>query len=143
MRHFRDAGVGVICVFDGPGRVDAKARERERRAASHRLNVMRAALERERLARLTTLSGLLAHVSAMHGEDRSAAWRAIQMLFSQMTTMPTAVPTGRVRSPQWRPPPTRAAGFFEELDGLLPTFNIVPDCLRQIHCSFMTTSTLT
>ncbi|KAG5727812.1 putative flap endonuclease 1 like protein [Termitomyces sp. T112] len=59
MRELQEAGVSVVCVFDGKERNTAKAREIARRKEVQRIVKARGALEFDRSKRLNQLSGIL------------------------------------------------------------------------------------
>ncbi|KAL0959955.1 hypothetical protein HGRIS_011619 [Hohenbuehelia grisea] len=59
VQELRDAGVDVICVFDGKERTQAKSGEAARRKEIQKQTASRGAIEKQRLTRLQLVSSLL------------------------------------------------------------------------------------
>ncbi|KAG6828094.1 hypothetical protein H0H92_009249 [Tricholoma furcatifolium] len=97
-RDLREAGVSVVCVFDGQQRHIAKAREHERRKEMQRKVMARGALEIDRSKRLKQLSDILPHFWELDDTTRKHAAGTLRTLvpaseFEEQERVDTAAPS--------------------------------------------------
>ncbi|KZV67887.1 PIN domain-like protein [Peniophora sp. CONT] len=114
--ELREAGAHAICIFDGKERSAAKQGEIQRRREVRRVDAARGLIERNRLARFTALTRLLA--SARTSSDVNAFARAKQHLRTLLTRDDDPATSGPLTSVA---PVFQAGDFSIDPDSILAT----------------------